>query len=86
MHDTLWVIMRPGRRRGVEVLYYLNRALAEAKLCELNGSLLDGVEDDKFFLEERVLGDILVQNRPTRFSGEPRRRSKNRHHDEEETE
>lgn len=67
-------------------MYYLNRALAEAKLCELNDSLLDGVEDDKFFLEERVLGDTLVQNRPTRFSGEPSRRSKNRHHDEEETE
>lgn len=67
-------------------MYYLDRALAEAKLCELNESLLDGVEDDKFFLEERVLGDTLVQNRPPRFSGEPRRRRKDRHHDEEETE
>ncbi len=67
-------------------MYYLNRALAEAKLCELNESLLDAVEDDKFFLEERVLGDTLVQNRPPRFSGEPRRRRRDRHHDEEETE
>jgi len=84
--DTLWVIMRPGRRRGVEVLYYLGRAAAEAKLNELNASLLQGVETELFYLEERVLGDALVESRPPRFNGEPRRRGKRRVDDSEDME
>jgi len=84
MHETLWVVMRPGRRRGVEVLYYLDRGVAEAKLAELNASLLPGVDEEPFYLEERVIGHVLVEGRPTRFSSEPRRRSKNRSQEDEE--